>query len=48
MKRLTKAKKARLKELAISAYWTARTPVEAKMAGILVDIFVPNASGAKR
>lgn len=35
---------ARLRSLAIAAYWAARTPTEAKMAGILMDLFAPDIS----
>lgn len=37
---MTKAQ--RLRVLAISAYHAARTPLEAKMAGILLDLFAPD------
>lgn len=32
----------RLRALAIQAYWAASTPLEAKMAGILLDLFAPD------
>jgi len=35
----TKARQ--LSDLALSAYWAAQTPTEAKMAGILMDLFAP-------
>ena len=37
---MTKA--ARLRTLAIQAYWAASSPLEAKMAGILLDLFAPD------
>lgn len=37
---MTKAR--RLRELAVAAYWAARTPTEAKMAMILMLIFAPD------
>jgi len=37
---VTKAQ--RLRALAIQAYWAASTPLEAKMAGILLDLFAPD------
>lgn len=37
---MTKA--ARLRALAIAAYWAAENPKEAKMAGILLDLFAPD------
>ena len=37
---MTKA--ARLRELALAAYWAAVTPKEAKMSGILLDLFAPD------
>lgn len=40
----TKAK--RLRDLAIKAYWAAETPKEAKMAGILLDLFAPDVATA--
>ncbi len=32
-------KAERLRSLALAAYWAAKTPLEAKMAGILLDMF---------
>lgn len=37
---MTKA--AKLRALAIAAYHAAQTPMEAKMAGILLDLFAPD------
>lgn len=37
-------KAARLRKLAIAAYWAASNPMEAKMAGILLDLFAPDVS----
>lgn len=37
-------KAAKLRALAIQAYWAAKTPTEAKMAGILTDLFAPDLS----
>lgn len=39
--RLPPSKAATLRQLAIAAYWAAQTPLEAKMAGILMDLFAP-------
>jgi phage terminase large subunit len=39
-------KAQRLRTLAIQAYWAARTPIEAKMAGILLDLFAPDLGAA--
>lgn len=36
------SKAERLRALAIKAYWAASTPMEAKMAGILLDLFAPD------
>ncbi len=38
-------KQAQLRALAIQAYHAATTPTEAKMAGILCDLFVPDMRG---
>ena len=35
-------KEVRLRKLAIAAYWAAKTPLEAKMAGILLDLYAPD------
>ena len=35
----TESRARRLQHLAYQAYWVAATPTEAKMAGILVDLF---------
>ena len=32
----------RLRDLAVMAYWAARTPIEAKIAGVLLDLFAPD------
>lgn len=37
-------KAQRLRKLAIAAYWAASTPTEAKMAGILCDLYAPDVS----
>jgi hypothetical protein len=37
---MTKAQ--RLRALAIQAYWAASSPLEAKMAGVLLDLFAPD------
>lgn len=37
-------KATRLRKLAIAAYWAASTPLEAKMAGILLDLYAPDVS----
>lgn len=39
-------KAARLRNLAVQAYWAARTPTEAKMAGILLCVFAPDVQRA--
>jgi hypothetical protein len=41
-----KSKAEKLRALAIMAYWAASTPVEAKMAGILMDLFAPDLGDA--
>ena len=38
------SREMRLRALAIKAYWAATTPTEAKMAGILMDLFAPDIS----
>lgn len=38
-------KAERLRKLAIAAYWAARNPTEAKMAGILLDLYAPDVMG---
>lgn len=40
------SKAARLRKLAIAAYWAVETPTEAKMAGILLDLFAPDVACA--
>ncbi len=40
------SKAARLRDLAVKAYWAASTPTEAKMAGILLDLFAPDVACA--
>ena len=39
-----RARRQELRRLAIAAYWAASTPKEAKMAGILLDLFAPDVS----
>jgi hypothetical protein len=36
------SKAERLRQLALQSYWAAETPKEAKMAGILIDLFAPD------
>lgn len=36
------AKAPLLRDLSIKAYWAAQSPTEAKMAGILLDLFAPD------
>lgn len=39
-------KTAKLRALAVQAYWAAKTPLEAKMAGVLLDLFAPDVARA--
>ena len=39
---MSEQKRVKLRALAIKAYWAAQTPLEAKMAGILMDLFAPD------
>ncbi len=39
---MSESKRLRLRVLAIMAYHAASTPLEAKMAGILLDLFAPD------
>lgn len=45
---MSPSKLARLRALAIQAYWAARSPLEAKMAGILMDLFASDLTERER